>query len=173
MKNQIKKISLSMAAVAMLMAPVTAFAEEGTIVDKAVATPDLSTLVDLVVTADLAGALSDTEADYTVFAPTNKAFERLPRIVSRAIENDPELLSKILLYHVVDGSIASNEVPRFARVETLSERAVFVRNIKGKVLVNNAKVVIADVDASNGVVHVIDKVLIPWRDVFSSIRANR
>ncbi len=150
------------------VAPSIASAATGDIVDKAVNTPELSTLVSLVTDAGLVGTLQGT-GPFTVFAPTNNAFASMPEFAKRALARDPSLLPSILTYHVVSGEIPSSAVPRVGNVETVAGQKVLVRSNASGVHVNNARVVIADVDATNGVVHVIDKVLIPPSVIQSEI----
>jgi len=139
------------------------------IVQTAVATSILSTLVTAVKAANLVDALSYPHGPFTVFAPTNDAFNALPAGVLQYLLAHPQELAQVLLYHVVDargdygeGRIYSEEIRNFEEVFTLNGQSlVFVIN-GGKVLVNgNASVVAANVDCSNGVVHVIDSVLLP------------
>jgi len=137
-----------------------------TIVDVAVATPDLSTLVTAVQTAGLAETLSG-EGPYTVFAPTNEAFAAIPADKLEAILADKELLTQILTYHVVSGEYPASAVAELpdvatgAAVPTVEGQDVTITADASGVRVNEAKVVKADVEASNGVVHVIDAVLLP------------
>lgn len=159
-KNSLLSLSGLAVGVGMLLSPGFANAATGDIVDKAVNTPALSTLVTLVTQANLVGALQGS-GPFTVFAPTNDAFDKMPVFVKKALERDPSLLPSILTYHVVSGNIPSSQVPKFGKVQTLEGEKVLVRNIHGEVSVNRARVIIADVPATNGVVHVIDKVLIP------------
>lgn len=132
------------------------------IVDVAADTPDLSTLVEAVTAAGLAETLQG-EGPFTVFAPTNEAFDALPageldRLLKPA--NNAEL-AKILKYHVVSGEIMSSDLTNGQKAKTV-EGGTLTVTINGKtVKVNDATVVKADVPASNGVVHVIDRVLLP------------
>ncbi len=132
------------------------------IVDVAADTPELSTLVEAVTAAGLAETLQG-EGPFTVFAPTNEAFDALPageldRLLKPA--NKAEL-AKILKYHVVSGEIMSSDLTNGQKAKTV-EGGTLTVTINGKtVKVNDATVVKADVPASNGVVHVIDRVLLP------------
>jgi uncharacterized surface protein with fasciclin (FAS1) repeats len=178
MNKIIKNISLSAVALSLIISPFTVSAQEPTDIVDTAAGAGLSTLVSFVQTSDseLGTELEDTLRNaqgITVFAPTNKAFDSLPRIVNRALEKDPSLLPKILTYHVVGSKIESGDIPRFTRVETLQGDDLFARKFNnGKVRINLSNVVTADVfvDANDSVVHVIDRVLIPWREVFKSLR---
>lgn len=138
----------------------------GTIVDVAAATPDLSTLVTAVQAAGLAETLSG-EGPFTVFAPTNEAFAAIPADKLDAILADTELLTKILTYHVVSGEYPASAVAELpdvatgAAVPTVEGQDVTIVAGADGVRVNEANVVQPDVEASNGVVHVIDAVLLP------------
>lgn len=134
--------------------------EPGTIVDVAAGSDDFSTLVAAVEAGGLVETLSG-EGPFTVFAPTNAAFEALPAGVLDALlleENQPVLV-KILTYHVVAGEVTSDQITP-GDVATVEGQNVTV-GTEGGVTVNDANVVAADVDASNGVIHAIDAVLIP------------
>lgn len=143
--------------------------EPGTIVDVAVANPDFSTLVTAVTEAGLVDVLADPDAQWTVFAPTNEAFAALPEGVLDMVLADKELLTRILTYHVVQGVVTSDMVSTMM-APTMEMGAVGgdllggeldVQVVDGKVTVNGANVIAADVMASNGVIHVIDAVLLP------------
>lgn len=136
-------------------------ASAGNIVMVAAETPDLSTLVDAVTAADLVKTLEEP-GPYTVFAPTNQAFEALGGTLDMLLEpqNKAEL-AEILTYHVVPGELTSSELEDGQMLETVQGDSLEVQ-IKGEeVTVGGAKVAMADVEASNGVVHVIDSVLMP------------
>jgi uncharacterized surface protein with fasciclin (FAS1) repeats len=131
-----------------------------TIVDVASADTDFSTLVAAIDAAGLVDTLSG-EGPYTVFAPTNEAFAALPPGVLDALllPENKDTLTKILTYHVVDGEVTSDQITD-GDVPTLEGESVTVSTADG-VTVNGAMVVAADVAASNGVIHVIDAVLVP------------
>jgi uncharacterized surface protein with fasciclin (FAS1) repeats len=134
--------------------------EVGTIVDVASASEDFSTLVAAVDAAGLVETLSG-DGPFTVFAPTNDAFDALPDGVLDALllpENE-EVLTSILTYHVVEGEVTSDQISD-GDVATVEGQSVTISTENG-VMVNEATVVTADVEASNGVIHVIDAVLIP------------
>ena len=137
--------------------------EDGaTIVRLASETPDLNTLGTLVIRAGLFDALSDTDTELTVFAPTNEAFTAALDALGITLDelvSDREALRNILLYHVVEGEVTSDMLEA-GEVTTLNGATVTI-SLEDGVMVNDATVVIADVQASNGVVHVIDGVLLP------------
>jgi len=131
----------------------------GHIVDVAVAA-GFDTLVTAVTEANLVGALSG-EGPFTVFAPTNDAFAALPEGVLTELLSNPDALSQVLLYHVVSGQVEADDIPDRLNADTLNGQAIVIRALGDDVSVNGADVVTADVFASNGVIHVIDRVLLP------------
>jgi|WetSurMetagenome_2_1015567.scaffolds.fasta_scaffold99506_2 uncharacterized surface protein with fasciclin (FAS1) repeats len=98
---------------------------------------------------------------FTVFAPTDEAFAKLPKGTMESLLKDKEALKKILLYHVVSGNVTSTEVMKLKKAETLVGQNIKIQITDGAVMINNSKVTTADVMASNGVIHIIDTVLIP------------
>jgi len=130
-----------------------------TVVDIAVDNKDFSTLVSLLKKADLVKALEGA-GPFTVFAPTNEAFAAVPKSDLDALLANPEKLKAVLLYHVVSGDVTSDKI-KAGMVKTLSGQDVDLSLKDGKVFVNNAEVVKADLKASNGVVHVVNQVLLP------------
>ena len=134
--------------------------EPGTIVDVASGNEDFETLVAAVQAADLVDDLS-SEGPFTVFAPTDDAFDLLPDDVLAALlepENE-DLLTDILLYHVVPDEVTSDELES-GGLDTLNG-GLAIAVEPDNVVVNNASVILPDVDASNGVIHAINRVLIP------------
>lgn len=121
-----------------------------------------NTLVTAVKAAGLAEALQG-EGPFTVFAPSDMAFDKLPKGVLEALLADKEALASVLTYHVVAGRVSAADIiaTKGARPETLNGEPLAILVRDGKVYVNNARVVTADVAASNGLIHVIDTVLIP------------
>lgn len=130
------------------------------IVQTAVAAGQFTTLVALVKQAGLAGALSG-KGPYTVFAPTDAAFAKVPKATLTALGKDKAKLKAVLLYHVVKGRVTAAQVVKLTSAPTLQGGALAIKVSGSKVRVGGARVTTADVAASNGIVHVIDKVLIP------------
>jgi uncharacterized surface protein with fasciclin (FAS1) repeats len=130
------------------------------IVQTAVAAGQFKTLVSLVKQAGLAGALS-APGPLTVFAPTDAAFAKVPKATLAALGKDKALLKSVLLYHVAKGKVTAAKVVKLKSVKTLNGASLAIRVTGGKVFVGGAQVVTPDVMASNGVIHVINKVLIP------------
>ena len=110
--------------------------------------------------AGLADELSAPGA-LTVFAPTNAAFAKVPKATLNALAKNPAALKRVLLYHVVAGKVTAAKVVKLKSAKTLAGPSVRIRVTGMTVRINNARVTTADVKASNGVVHVIDRVLIP------------
>jgi transforming growth factor-beta-induced protein len=137
-----------------------------TIVDIAAGNPDFSTLVAAVLAADLAEALSG-EGPFTVFAPTNEAFAKLPEgtLESLLLPENKQALTDILLYHVVSGSVLAADVVNLSEAKTLLGKNVNIKVDMGTVMINEANVVATDIIADNGVIHVIDSVILPPADL--------
>ena len=133
------------------------------IVDTAVGAENFKTLVAAVKAAGLVDALKGT-GPFTVFAPTDEAFAKLPEGTVEALLKDKDKLAKILTYHVVNGSVTSKDVAKLNSAGTLQGAILRIDASKG-VRVNDANVVTADLRASNGIIHVIDTVLLPPSDI--------
>lgn len=133
------------------------------IVDTAVGAGQFNTLVAAVKAADLVATLK-SPGPFTVFAPTDAAFKKLPPGTVENLlkpENKAQLV-KVLTYHVVPGKVMSADLAgKVTDAKTVQGQTVRVDAMRGGVMVNNARVVTADVAASNGVIHVIDTVLLP------------
>jgi phosphate binding protein len=155
----LRKLAVTISLLLLVAAFSGVAAQDGTIVDVAVGNEDFSTLVSLVQAAGLVDALSG-EGPFTVFAPTNDAFAALPQPVVDYLLANTDLLTQVLTYHVVEGAVMSADVATGA-VPTLAGSSLDVVVSDMGVRVNNATVIAADVAASNGVIHVIDTVLIP------------
>jgi uncharacterized surface protein with fasciclin (FAS1) repeats len=165
------KLFLTLAACAALfVAPLaTAGHHEGeggmkkeSVVDIAVGNPDFSTLVAALKAADLVGTLGG-DGPFTVFAPTNAAFAKLP---AGTLDNllKPEnkgQLAAILTYHVVPGKVLAADVVKLTRATTVQGTDVAISVNGGAVKVDGANVVTTDIVGSNGVIHVIDSVILP------------
>jgi uncharacterized surface protein with fasciclin (FAS1) repeats len=136
--------------------------ETRSIVDIAVEDGRFTTLVTALEAADLVEALQG-EGPFTVFAPTDDAFAALPEGTIESLLADTDALTQVLLYHVVDGKVMAAQVVELdgQQVETLSGDSLSVMIDGEAVKINDAQVILADVEASNGVIHVIDSVLVP------------
>lgn len=122
--------------------------------------PEFSTLLQAVTAADLVEVFAEA-GPFTVFAPTNAAFAKLPAATLEAVLADKEQLTSILQYHVVSGEVPAAAVASLSSAQTLQGSDVAI-SVEGEtVMVNNATVTQTDINASNGIIHVIDTVLIP------------
>jgi uncharacterized surface protein with fasciclin (FAS1) repeats len=135
-------------------------AGQADIVDTAVAAGDFTTLAKLLKRAGLVDDLKQP-GPYTVFAPTDEAFAKVPKRTLRALKQNKRKLRAVLLYHVASGSLEAADVVERKRIRTLNGKKVRVRVRDSKVFLNRARVTTPDVSASNGVIHVINRVLIP------------
>lgn len=136
--------------------------EAGTIVDVAASAGSFTTLLAAVEAAGLVGVL-ESEGPFTVFAPTDAAFAALPAGTIDALLADIPALTAVLTYHVVPGRIGAADIVQAggAQPATVQGQRLTIEIVNGEVLVDGAKVVTADIQASNGVIHVIDAVVLP------------
>ncbi|HZB05488.1 MAG TPA: fasciclin domain-containing protein [Thermoleophilaceae bacterium] len=135
-------------------------AQDADIVDTAVAAGSFDTLAKLLERARLVDTLK-SEGPFTVFAPTDAAFAKVPKNKLNALLRNRRKLRRVLLYHVAAGQLEAADVVQRWSIRTLNGRKVRVRVRDSNVFLNRARVVTPDVMASNGVIHVIDRVLIP------------
>ena len=156
LRNLIATSSLA----ALLAAPALAH-EHGAqdIVDIAAADGNFTTLVAALEAAGLVDTLKG-EGPFTVFAPTDAAFDALPEGTVEALLNDIPTLTAILTYHVVPGAVMSGDLSDGMMAETVNGQSVTI-SLSDGVMVDDANVVAADIEASNGVIHVIDAVIMP------------
>jgi uncharacterized surface protein with fasciclin (FAS1) repeats len=151
--------SLSRFIAGAALAAATSVALSADIVDTAVSAGQFKTLVKAVQEAGLVDTLKG-EGPFTVFAPTDEAFAKLPAGTLEALLNDKDKLAAILTYHVVPGKVMAAQV-KPGQVKTVQGQALTVSTSRGGVMVDNARVVKTDIVASNGVIHVIDTVVLP------------
>jgi len=157
---------LILSFVLMITLTGTGFANGGMgtmdVVDTAISADDFNTLVTAITEADLVEALK-AEGPFTVFAPTDEAFAALPEGVLDGLLENTDELRNVLLYHVVSGKVMAADVVGLdgEMVETLLGEDVMVKVEDGVVYINDAQVITTDIEATNGVIHVIDAVLIP------------
>jgi uncharacterized surface protein with fasciclin (FAS1) repeats len=159
MKRMLAVFVLAAVAVIPVAAPSSAQSDK-TIVGVAASDPQFSTLVGLVQKAGLARALST--GSFTVFAPTNAAFAKVPKATLDALAQDPDQLKAVLTYHVAKGRLSAAKVVRRTRIKTFNGASIRV-SVRGKrVFLNRTtRVTKTDIRASNGTIHVIDRVLLP------------
>ena len=130
------------------------------IVETAIAAGKFNTLVNAVKAADLVETLSGP-GPFTVFAPTDDAFAKLPEgTVESLLQNIPKLKA-ILTYHVVAGKVMASDVVNLQSAATVNGQKITIKVKDGTVMVDNAKVVMTDIECANGVIHVIDSVILP------------
>jgi uncharacterized surface protein with fasciclin (FAS1) repeats len=144
--------------------------QDATIVDLAASDERFSTLVTAVQAAGLAETLGG-EGPFTLFAPTNDAFAALPEGTVEALLEDTEALTSILTYHVVAGAVPASEVTSLTNAETVQGQPVIIGSANG-VTINDATVIEADLRASNGIIHVVDSVLLPPTNDIVEIAAS-
>ena len=155
-----RRTFLSLTAVSMLaVGPAFAESHSMDIVDTAVAAGTFNTLAAALTAAGLVETLKGP-GPFTVFAPTDEAFAALPAGTVEALLADPEALAKILTYHVIAGQVLSTDLTNGMTATTVNGADVTIMT-EGGVMVNDATVTTADIMASNGVIHVIDKVIMP------------
>ena len=129
------------------------------IVETAIKAGNFKTLVKAVQEAGLVDTLS-SDGPFTVFAPTDEAFSKLPSDTLENLLQDKEKLTNVLTYHVIDDEVMSNEVVNLNSAKTVNGKDIIIDSSEG-VKVNKASVIKTDIKCSNGVIHVIDDVLIP------------
>jgi transforming growth factor-beta-induced protein len=150
-------------AIGAVSAPVAA-TESNTIADIAIANGNFTTLVAALSCTGLVPAVADPNASLTVFAPTDHAFRKLGLTAKNVCWLPKRLLTKILTYHVVGQELFASDVLAAKKIKTLNGLYVFPSVRHGNAYLNwYAKISATDIDASNGVIHVIDSVLIPYR----------
>ena len=130
------------------------------IVETAVAAGSFNTLVAAVKAAGLVETLSG-EGPFTVFAPTDEAFAQIPADQLDALLADKEALTAVLTYHVVAGKVMAEDVVKLNSATTVNGQDVDIKVWDGKIMMDDAQVTTADIDTTNGVIHVIDKVILP------------
>lgn len=150
--------ALSLALFVLPSAPVRA--EDKDIVDTAVAAGQFQTLAAALQAAGLVDTLKGP-GPFTVFAPTDAAFAKLPAGTVEALLKDIPKLTAILTYHVVSGKVMAADAMRMNSAKTVNGQSLRIQTKDGKVMVDGARVVQADIACSNGVIHVIDAVVLP------------
>lgn len=155
-----KKLLLIVLASVLVVASLSGCAKKKDIVDIAVEDGRFTTLVTAVQAAGLVDTLKG-EGPYTVFAPTDDAFSKLPAGTVEGLLDDIPTLTNILLYHVVPGKVMAADVVNLSSADTALGQPVTISVMGDKVMINDAQVIITDIEASNGVIHVIDSVIIP------------
>lgn len=157
------RVAAAAALVALVATPATAqssMAPQKDIVETAVAAGSFNTLAAALQAADLVSVLKGN-GPFTVFAPTDAAFAKLPAGTVEALLKDKAKLTAILTYHVVAGNVKAADVVKLTGAKTVQGQEVKIHVMGGKVMINDATVTSADIAARNGTIHVIDTVLLP------------
>lgn len=155
-----KQIVLSSLAITLLLMAVPAAAQDKDIVDTAVAAGNFKTLAKLLTDADLVGQMKGP-GPYTVFAPTDEAFAKVPKETLDALAKDKEKLRAVLTYHVLTSAWTSDDIRTVKSTGTANGKRVTFSTADGTLKVNDAKIVKADIVCANGRIFVIDTVLLP------------
>lgn len=160
-KNLSLRLSLLVAgALATGLARPLPAADQKDIVDTAVAAGNFTTLVTAVKQAGLVETLKG-KGPFTVFAPTDEAFAKVPAEKLKALLADKPALTSVLTYHVVPGSVTAADVVKLKKAKTVQGSQVKIKTSAAGVMVDNAKVIKTDIHCTNGVIHVIDAVIMP------------
>lgn len=160
-KTMVAVVSLAVVAlVATSTLPANAGGYKKDIVDTAVAAGSFETLVAAVKAAGLVETLKG-EGPFTVFAPTDEAFGKLPEGTVEALLKDKDKLTAILTYHVVAGKVMAADVVKLSSAKTVQGQEVEIKAGSNGVMIDNATVIKTDIETSNGVIHVIDTVILP------------
>jgi len=162
MKKMVIRSMVALAAVTALVASTSVQAQQKDIVDTAVGAGSFKTLAAALQAAGLVDTLKGN-GPFTVFAPTDEAFAKLPAGTVEELlkpENKAKLTA-ILTYHVVPGKVMASQVTSLKEAKTVNGKNVKISTMGGAVMVDNAKVVKTDIAATNGVIHVIDTVILP------------
>jgi uncharacterized surface protein with fasciclin (FAS1) repeats len=156
----VKRLIPMLVAMMIIAVPSAASASRKNIVQTASSAPQFSTLVKLVKKAGLVSTLSG-KTRYTVLAPTNTAFARVPKRTLNALAKNKAKLRAVLLYHVLKGAVPARTVVTLHSAKTVNGARIHIRVRHKQVYVDNARVIKTDIRASNGIIHVINRVLIP------------
>ncbi|GIW27398.1 MAG: hypothetical protein KatS3mg070_0761 [Meiothermus sp.] len=153
--------SLALAALGLTLTNAQSTTQNQTIAQIVATNPNFSTLLAAVQAAGLVETLSGP-GPFTVFAPTNEAFAKIPKADLDKLLADKAALTKVLTYHVVAGRVPSSQVVTLKEAKTVQGQSVTIEVKDGKVILNgNSTVTVVDIQASNGIIHVIDTVLLP------------
>lgn len=160
MRSTIAAFIIAMFAVSAATAGNYGTGKAPDLVQVAVGAGNFTTLATALKAAGLVEALQG-EGPFTVFAPTDEAFAKLPPGTVEGLLKDPAKLKEILLYHVVPGKVMANQVVNLRTATTLQGANVTITAADGGVRINNARVIKTDIQAANGVIHVLDTVILP------------
>ena len=162
MTKMLKSMAVATAAAGILLAGSTARAQQKDIVDTAVAAGSFTTLAKALQAAELVQTLKGN-GPFTVFAPTDEAFAKLPAgtLADLLKPENKSKLTAILTYHVVPGKVMASQVTGLTSAKTVNGQSLKIAVKDGAVMIDTARVVKTDIAATNGVIHVIDTVLLP------------
>jgi uncharacterized surface protein with fasciclin (FAS1) repeats len=155
-----KLFAVSLIALPLMGVAAIAGSAQKDIVDTAVQAGSFNTLAKALQAADLVSTLKGN-GPYTVFAPTDEAFAKLPEGALQSLLDNPEQLKKVLLLHVVPGKVMAADVMKMDSAKTAEGSDLSIEVRSNKVMVNDSTVTKTDIVASNGVIHVIDSVILP------------
>jgi uncharacterized surface protein with fasciclin (FAS1) repeats len=153
-------LNLTVLSAALVVSAATYASARADIVDTAVAAGSFNTLVTAVKAADLVDTLKGT-GPFTVFAPNDAAFAKVPAADLEALLKDKAALANVLTYHVVAGKVLAADVVKLTSATTVQGQDLKIAVKEAVVYVNGAKVISTDIETSNGVIHVIDAVVLP------------
>lgn len=153
-------IGAALVAAVVVAAPSSARAQSKDIVETAVAAGSFKTLATALEKTGLIATLKG-KGPFTVFAPTDEAFAKLPAGTLDKLLANPDELKAILLYHVVSGEVMAAQAAKLTSAKTVNGADIKISAMNGGVMINQAHVVKADIKASNGVIHVLDAVILP------------
>jgi len=156
-------VAVTAIALASIGAQATGNAPSKDIVETAVEAGSFKTLAAALQAADLISTLK-SEGPFTVFAPTDAAFAKIPKADLDALLSDKRALTEVLTYHVVSGKVMAADVVKLTQAKTVEGSSVKIKVVDGKVMIKNANVSATDIAASNGVIHVIDTVIMPVKN---------
>jgi uncharacterized surface protein with fasciclin (FAS1) repeats len=154
------KFAWASALVVVLTSGLRVQAADKDIVETAKAAGSFNTLLTAATKAGLVDTLK-SDGPFTLFAPTDEAFARVPKATLDALLQDKARLKEVLLYHVVSGNVMAADAVKLDSAKTVQGQPIRINAGGGKVMINNAQVVQPDIKTSNGVIHVIDAVLLP------------
>ncbi len=153
-------LKLTVLSAALVVSAASYASAKADIVDTAVTAGSFNTLVTAVKAADLVDTLKGT-GPFTVFAPNDAAFAKVPAADLQALLKDKAALGKVLTYHVVAGKVMASDVVKLTSAKTVQGQELKIAVKDGVVYVDGAKVISTDIETSNGVIHVIDSVVLP------------
>lgn len=153
-------LNLTVLSAALVVSAASYASAKADIVDTAVTAGSFNTLVTAVKAADLVDTLKGT-GPFTVFAPNDAAFAKVPAADLQALLKDKAALGKVLTYHVVAGKVMASDVVKLTSAKTVQGQELKIAVKDGVVYVDGAKVISTDIETSNGVIHVIDSVVLP------------